>query len=169
MEINLVFLAVLLLTVFKMAEGYKKGMVKEAISFISMLILGIFAILVAAGISNYNGGKIVNVIVCVLLIILLSVAHHFLKLIFFSAKMVAGLPIISSFNKFLGIFFGILEVVVIMWIVYILTMMFDLGAIGQFILSNTQENAVLRFLYNHNYLAYAIVEFVLSKPIFNKI
>ena len=162
---NILFLIVILLVAFKMYDGYKKGMVKEIVSFVSLLILAALVALIAGGISSYNSGKILNVIIAVVLLILLSIVHRVLSLVFFSAKLISKLPVIHSADKVLGILFGFLEVVIMLWTGYTLVMVLDLGAIEQLILSCTQENPVLSWFYRNNYLAYFIIENILSKPL----
>ena len=70
-NINILFLAAAAAAVFKMIDGYKKGMVKEIISLISMIVLSVVAALAAYGVSSYHDGKVFNVIVVGVLLILL--------------------------------------------------------------------------------------------------
>lgn len=162
MNINFLMIVVIIFAVYKVVDGYKKGMVKEIISLVSMAVLCAVAALIAGGVSSYNDGKIFNVAVAVILLVLLGIAHHLLKLVFFSAKLVSKLPVIHFANKLLGVVFGVFEVVLLLWTVYTLTMMLELGAIGQMIISYTQGNSVLVWIYEHNYLAY-FIELLLAK------
>ena len=93
---------------------------------------------------------------------LIGIVHHLLSVVFFSAKLISKLPVVNFLNKLLGVAFGILEVVLVVWTVYTFVMMMDMGAIGQVILSYTEESEILSFIYRHNYLAYGI-EQLLSK------
>lgn len=155
LSINILLIIVIIAAIGKACDGYKKGMVKEIISLVSMLILcGVIALI--AGVSSYHDGKMVHVVVTVVLLGLLGIVHHLLSLVFFSAKLVSKLPVVSFVNKLLGIVFGVAEVVLVLWTVYTFAMMMDLGAIGQVILSYTEESQILTFLYRHNFLAYGI-------------
>ena len=89
----------------------------------------------------------------VILFILVMTAHHLLGLVFFSAKLFSKLPIVHTLDKLLGIVFGVFEVVLVLWTIYAFIMMMDLGTIGQAILAYTEENALLTWIYRHNYLA----------------
>lgn len=162
MNINLLLIAVIILAIYKAVDGYKKGMVKEIISLVSMAVLCAVAALIAGGVSSYNEGKIFHVVVAVVLLIVLMIAHHLLKLVFFSAKLVSKLPVVHFANKLLGVVFGVFEVVLLLWTVYTLTMMLELGAVEQIIVSYTQESKVLVWLYEYNYLAY-LIELLLAK------
>lgn len=156
MNINILLIAVILVAAFKVVSGYKNGMVKEIISLVSLIVLCAVAALLANGISSYHSGKIFNVVIVVILLAILGIVHHLLGVVFFSAKVISKLPVIHFVNKLLGAAFGVLEVVLFLWTVYTLIIMMDLGAIGQVILSFTEESDILSWLYKHNWLAYGI-------------
>lgn len=162
MNLNFLLIIVVILAVYKVVDGYKKGMVKEIVSLVSMAVLCAVAALIAGGISSYNSGRIFNVIVAAILLLLVLIAHQLLKVVFFSAKLVSKLPVVHFVNKLLGMVFGVFEVVLLLWTVYTLIMMMELGAIEQIIVSYTQESKMLVWIYEHNYLAY-LIELLLSK------
>ena len=160
LNINILFLAAAAAAIIKMIDGYKKGMVKEIISLVSMVVLSVVAALVAYGVSSYYDGKVFNVVLVGFLLILLLAAHHLLGLVFFSAKLIAKLPVVHFINKLLGLVFGAFEVVLLLWTLYAFVMMMDMGAIGQLILSYTEDSPVLLWIYRHNYLARWIEDFL---------
>lgn len=152
LNINLMLIIVVIAALCKVVDGYKKGMIKEIVSLISMVVLCIVAALVAYGVNSYHDGKGFNVaVVAVLLILVLSV-HHLLGLVFFSAKLFSKLPIVHFVDKMLGIVFGIFEVVLVLWTIYAFIIMMDIGVAGQVILSYTNENTLLTWIYEHNCL-----------------
>ncbi len=154
--INLLLIIVVVLAVIKMAGGFKRGIIKEIISLVSLAVLCLVAAMIAYGVSCYNDGKFFNVAAMVILLGLLGIAHHLLSLIFFSAKLVSKLPVIHLVDKLAGMAFGALEVVVVLWTVYAFVMMTETGAVGQIILAYTQESPALVWIYEHNYLAHWI-------------
>ncbi|MGN0168945.1 MAG: CvpA family protein [Acetatifactor sp.] len=156
MSINILLLIVILAAAFKMTDGYKKGMVKEIISLVSLVVLCAVVSLLASGISSYHEGRFFNVIIVVILLAILGIVHHLLGVVFFSAKVISKLPVLHFVNKLLGVVFGVLEVVFVLWTVYTFIMMMDMGAIGQVILSFTEESEILSWIYRHNWLAYGI-------------
>ncbi len=159
-SINPMLIIVVIAALFKIVDGRKKGMVKEVISLITMLVLSVFAALAAYGLRSYNDGRVFNVIVVVILLFLLMIVHHVLSLFFFSAKLISKLPIVHFADKLLGIVFGVFEVVLVLWTLYAFIMMMDIGPIGQIILTYTEESSVLRWIYQHNYLALGIERFL---------
>ena len=156
MEINILLVAAAAAAIIKMIDGYKKGMIKEIISLVSMVILCVVAALLANGVSSYHDGKIFNVIVMGALLAALGIVHHLLGLVFFSAKMLSKLPVVHFVDKLLGIVFGAFEIILVLWTIYTFIMMMDLGVIGQVVLAYTEESEILTWIYRHNYLAYGI-------------
>ena len=106
LNINIMLIIVVIAVVCKMVDGYKKGMVKEIISLVSMVILCLVAALIANGVHSYFDGKFFNVVIAVVVLTVLGIVHHLLSLLFFSAKLVAKLPVIHFVDKILGIAFG---------------------------------------------------------------
>lgn len=162
MNLNILLLIVLAFTIIKIADGYKKGMVKEIISFISLIIMCVVVLLLGVGLHSYMEKEFVGVLIAVLLLAVLGIAHHILKLIFFSAKLISKLPIIHWADKLLGMVVGALETVLVLWTVYTFIMYFRLGMIGSLIIEYSRDSEILTWLYEHNMLA-VIVEQAMSK------
>ena len=124
---NIMVLIVLVVLLFKIVDGFKKGMVKEIISLISLLIMCIVVVLIGAGLHSYMEKKVLGIIITVLLLSLVGIAHHLLKVVFFSAKVISKLPIIHTGDKLLGMIVGALEVIIMLWTLYTFIMYFELG------------------------------------------
>lgn len=153
-SINILLIVFAVVLVYSSVEGYKKGMVKAVISFVSLIITCIVVALIGNALKSYYDGEIFNVVVMVLLLCVVGIVRHLLGVIFFSAKVISKLPIVSWLNKLLGIVFGILETVFILWTIYTFVMMLDMGVVGQLLLDYTGESQILSWLYQHNYLAH---------------
>lgn len=159
---NIVLLATIVLLVIKILDGYKRGMVKEIISLVTLALMCIVVVIVGAALHFVKASEIAGVLVAVLLLVLLGIAHHVLRLIFFSANLISKLPVISLGNKILGMVVGALEVLLLLWTVYTFAMYYDLGAIGDIIIEGTKDSVILSKIYSFNLLA-PIVEGVLAK------
>jgi uncharacterized membrane protein required for colicin V production len=153
MNINIFAIVVVLFLVYKIVDGYKKGMVRELISFISLIFLCVLAALIGSGLSSYHSGKVLNVAVVVLLLALLGIAHHLINVVFFPAKLISKLPIVHGADKILGVVVGILETVLIVWTIYSFAMFMDLGRVSEYISQCASETPVLAWFYEHNQLA----------------
>lgn len=153
---NYLLICLAVLAIINIMAGYKRGMVKAIISLVSLVILCVVVSLLAFGISSYNGGRFFHVALAVILLTVLAVVHHLLSLVFFSAKLIAKLPVVHSLDKLLGIVFGLVETVLILWTLYTFVMMMDLGEIENMLVVWTEDSRLLTWFYQHNYLAYGI-------------
>lgn len=156
MNLNLLLIIVLIVMICSMVDGYKKGMVRSLITFISLIITCVVVVLLGNALNNYFDGNIINVIILVFMLCLIGIVRHLLGVVFFSAKVISKLPIVHWLDKLLGIVVGILETVLILWTIYTTIMFMDLGIVGQQILDLTQESQFLSWLYQNNYLAYLV-------------
>lgn len=152
MEMNFFVVAVLLFFLFNIYDGYKKGMVKKIISFISLLFLCVTVVLIGNAIGSYNGGKILNVIATVVLLAVVGIVHHIIKIVVFPAKIIANLPVIQSVDKLLGVVAGAAETIILLWTVYVFVTIMNLGNLNNYILKGTEEVLILNWLYQHNCL-----------------
>ncbi len=156
MDFNVMLLAAILVAAYKVMNGFKRGMVKEIISLVSLVILCGVVSLLANGIGNYQQGNVLNVVAVVILLALLGIVHHLLGVVFFSAKLIAKLPVVNIVDKLLGAVFGVLEVVLFLWTIYIFTMVFEMGIVGEKILSLTGDSTILTWIYDNNGLLHGI-------------
>jgi len=164
--VNILLLIFAVLLFCNIVNGYKKGMVKEIISFVSLIVLCIVVALIGSGLKSYFDGEIISVIVMALLLCVLGIVHHLLSVVFFSAKLIVKLPIVSSVDKVLGIVFGILETILIVWTIYTLVGMFELGAFDSQIVEATRDSEILTWFYNNNYLAELVRRLGAQFPVF---
>lgn len=152
LQVNLLLIVVILVLAWNVVQGYKHGMVKEVISFVSLIVLCLVLGLVGMGIQSYSKKEYLTVIAAVLLLAILGIAHHLLGIVFFSAKMIVKLPLVKWADKLLGVVTGALETVFLLWMLYAVMQILSLGAVGAFILEWTQKSEILSWFYTHNYL-----------------
>lgn len=153
MSVNLLLIGFLGVMVCNSMSGYKKGMVKSVISLVSVIITCIVVVLLGGALKSYHDGEIFNVVVMVLLLCVVGIVRHLLGVVFFPAKIIAKLPIVSWANQLLGIVFGVLETILFLWTIYTFVMMLDMGVFGQIILDYTEGSRILLWFYENNYLA----------------
>ena len=159
---NLLLVIVLIILLCKIVQGYKRGMVKEIISFVSLIVLCVVAALIVNAMQSYMEKQFAALAISILLLCLVGTGHHLLGVVFFSAKLISKLPVIHWADKLLGSVAGAMETVMILWTVYLFVMKSELGMLGQQILIYTQENPILSWLYRYNFLA-MWVEDILAK------
>lgn len=151
---NLLLIAVLAVLIIKIRSGYKRGMVKEVMMLASLIILCITVALITNAMKSYRQGQIFNAVLMALMLTILGAVQFALKPIFFSAKLVVKLPIVSWADKMLGILVGILETVLLLWTLDFFVMIMDMGGISEQILEWTRSNLVLKWFFENNYLAF---------------
>jgi uncharacterized membrane protein required for colicin V production len=151
---NVITIIVLLFLIAKIMEGYKRGMVKEIVSFVSLLFLCAFVMLMAWGLKSYVQKETMAIVLVLILLGVLGIAHHLISLILLPAKILAKLPVIKWVNKLLGMVIGALEVPVFLWVLFALVMLFQehLGVLGDLVISGISKNPILDWLYYHNIL-----------------
>ena len=155
---NWLLIIVALVLIWRICEGVKNGMVKEIISFVSLVVLCLTIGLLGMALGNYFDRDIIGMIVAILLLLVLCIAHKLLGIVFFSAKIIAKLPVIHSCDKLLGAVFGFLETLVLVWTMYSLIMMLDTGMLGEVVKQYAADSQILSFLYKYNYLQHFIEE-----------
>jgi len=162
---NILLVAVLVVGFFKVRSGFKRGMVKELIMMASLVIICIMVALISNALKSYDQGQVFNAILMILLLIVLGGVQFLLKPVFFSAKLVVQLPIVSWMDKALGMLVGLIETILMLWTLYFFVMIMDMGAINELISNWTAENVVLKWFFENNYLA-LFLQVVNQKMIF---
>lgn len=151
---NILLIALALLAVWRGWHGMKKGLVEE-ISGLLSLVISLFVL--SLGILLYTSVKAndtKNIVLSVIMILITGLAARLLHLVFKSLAAIAHLPIISVLNSLLGIAIGVAEVVVALWILYVIVANFDLGIFGSQIMAWTKQSEFLQRLYDMNQIAY---------------
>lgn len=150
MTINWFIILCIILLIWRIVEGFNRGMVKEIISCVSLIVLSIVAILAMTAFTRYMKKDILSMASAIIILLVVLLAHRILGIVFFSAKLVSKLPVIHSADKLLGAVVGVVETALIIWLVFAMTG--KMGMVGSLIVENIADNRILQFLYSHNYL-----------------
>ena len=153
---NLLLIVVGIILIWRVIEGFRVGMVREIISFVSLVVMSIAVVLLGIALSSYMDKDIIKMIVAIILFLVLYIVHRIISMVFFSAKLVAKLPVVHGVDRLAGGIVGVLETVLIVWVIFALLMSFGLGVLGQQLILYIKESRLLTFLYEHNYLAYGV-------------
>ena len=150
MTINWLIILCIILLIWRIVEGFNRGMVKEIISCVSLIVLSIVAILAMTAFTRYMKKDILSMASAIIILLVVLLAHRILGIVFFSAKLVSKLPVIHSADKLLGAVVGVVETALIIWLVFAMTG--KMGMVGSLIVENIADSRNLQFLYSHNYL-----------------
>lgn len=149
---NYLLIIILLVLIWRMAAGYKIGMVKELQAFVTLLVTSASVVLICKIITAYTDGERIIMAINILLLVILGVCFSILKLVFFSAKAIANLPIIHLADKILGIAIGAAEVLLMIWAFCLFIDTFSTGTFAKLALSYIEENKLLSYIYSNNLL-----------------
>lgn len=151
---NVLLIVLVILAVWRGVRGMKIGLVDE-VGHLLTLVISLFVI--SLGILLYTSIKsndTKNIVLSVIMLILTGLAARLVNLVMKSLSTIAHLPIISALNSLLGIAIGIAEIVVVLWIVYVVVANFDTGTFGGQIMEWTEQSEILQKLYDMNQFAY---------------
>lgn len=151
---NVLLIILVILAVWRGIRGMKIGLVDE-IKHLLALVISLFVI--SLGILLYTSVKssdTKNIVLSVIMIILTGLVARLVNLVMKSLSAIAHLPILSALNSLLGIAIGIAEIVVALWIVYVVIASFNTGIFGRQMMEWTTESEILQKLYDMNRFAY---------------
>ena len=100
---------VVLIFVWRMVAGFKKGMVQELISLIAMVVAGVCVILILGVIGSYLDREIAQVVKMVAVLSVVCLVYRLVNVLFTSLQLIAKLPIVRWIDKVLGIAVGFAE------------------------------------------------------------
>lgn len=144
---NLLFILLLALALWRGWRGMKVGLVEEA-GRLLLLVITLFVL--SLGILLYTSiksGDTKNIILSVIVIVITGLVVRLLKFVIKSLSALAHLPLIGILNGLLGLVIGVAEVVVVLWILYMVIANFDLGSFGLWITQQTQQSEYLARLH----------------------
>ena len=151
MSINITLLAVVVLIVWMMIRGYKKGMTKEISGLVALFAAFVVLVLAIMLVASFKQGEMTNTVYSAILLAAFGLAYGIVKFILRSAKLVSKLPIIKFFDSVLGIAVGLCKGVLLVWIVFMLCKSGVLGEYGTYIQQDIAENTFLKMLYEFNF------------------
>ena len=100
---------IIIIFIWRMAAGFKKGMVHEIISLIAMAAAGVCVFLLIGAAGSYLDREIGRLIQSIAVLIAVCLAYRFVNLLFVSLKLISKLPIVNGVDKLLGAAVGFAE------------------------------------------------------------
>lgn len=165
---NILMGLIVLLLIWRMVMGVKKGVAKELISLIGVITLSILAILLAYAVYSYTDEEYIKIMVVLILIILLLLAYKALDFLFFTVGIFARLPVIRYCDKLLGGVIGIVETVIIIGVIFSLMDIFKNITMETWMFNQMEHSKILQYIYQL-YLEYLQKNILEYSDIINKI
>lgn len=148
---NLTLIVVVLLTIYMMIRGYRKGFTKE-LSGLVALIASFFVLALAIMLfSSFSEGEVTNTVYSVILLVLFGAVYGVIKLLLRSAKAITTLPFLHFLDQLLGVAAGLGKSVLIVWILFLLCANNYLGTITEYVRADIAGSTILKLLYQYNF------------------
>lgn len=154
--INVIFILAILILVSGFIKGCKEGFAAEIISLISLLVSVTALIILVRSVREYADRDIISVAIGIISLVVLVLVYKIASFILEALKLLSKLPVIKWGDALLGGAVGIVEGIVVIWILFTLIIMFQFGSVNTYVLEDVAENAILTFLFQYNYVAYFV-------------
>lgn len=102
-----------------------------------------------AYITTYVTGVIINSLAFFLTFIVIIIA---LWILCFALNIISKLPILNQINKLAGLIVGLMQGLIVVWILFILLTIFGGSVFGQQVFILIEESKILSIIYNNNLL-----------------
>lgn len=98
-----------LIFIWRIAAGFRKGMVQELVSLIAMAAAGVCIILIFGAIGSYMDKEMGKLVQMIFVLIAVCLVYRLVNILFTSLELIAGLPVIKGLDKILGAVLGCVE------------------------------------------------------------
>lgn len=116
-----------------------------------------YALLKVSGFHDYVGAYLANMIINALTyLIAFVIVWTGIKAVVLALDIVTMLPILHGVNKLAGGVLGLVQGVVLVWVLFLLGAILCNGEMGQQLMKLIHENQFLAFLYNYNLVMHII-------------
>ena len=110
-----------LIFIWRIATGFRRGMVQEIVSLIAMAAAGVCIFLIMGAVGNYLNHEIGKMVQIIVVLFVVCLVYRLVHILFTSLKLISKLPIIKGVDKLLGALIGCAEAALIVGIlVYLL-------------------------------------------------
>ena len=150
LEVNILFLIVVIAFGTGIMWGWKRGLLESVIRIVSC-ILGILVLVVMAkGIGNFLQKSYVKVIMALLLAI--RMIYKLIRFLTDTFRLVRAIPVGRLVDKLAGAILGFIEAIFVVWLCFLLIGVFDVMNLNAWILQQVERSQLLTILYYSNYL-----------------
>ena len=92
--IALVLIAVIF--IWRIAAGFRRGMVQEIVSLIAMAVAGVCVVLIVGAVGSYLEKEISKTLVMVAVLFIVCAVYRMVHVLFTSLELISRLPIIKA-------------------------------------------------------------------------
>lgn len=121
------WLIIILIFIWRVTAGFKKGLIGEIISLISMIVAGFCLVVILSAVGSYLNAQMGKLLQMILVLFVVCFIYKIVNVLFTSLKLISKLPVIKILNSLLGAVFGAAEAVVIVVILVRLLKYFSIS------------------------------------------
>ncbi len=112
---------IVLIFIWRITVGFKRGMVKEIVSLIATAVGGFCVVLILSAINSYMDKEIGQLVQVIIALFIICIGYRLAHLVLTSIGLAVKLPVLKGLDKILGAVIGFIEAGVIVGVlVYIL-------------------------------------------------
>lgn len=104
---------ILLIFIWRIAAGFRRGMVQELIALIAVTVAGFCIVLILGAIGSYMNKEIAKAIEIAAVLFVVCLVYRLVHVLFTSLELISKLPVIKGLDKLLGAGLGVIEAAVI--------------------------------------------------------
>ena len=116
---------IVIIFIWRMVTGFKKGMVQELLSLIASVAAGICMLLIFGAVGSFFENKIGEVIKIVVVLLVFCTVYRLVNVLFTSLKLISKLPIVKSVDKLMGVVVGFVEAGVL--VIFLVELLKNMG------------------------------------------
>ena len=152
MEINILFVIVVLILAAGAVWGWKRGLLESVVRIVSCILGILVVIVIAKGIGSFSQKRYVQVIMALLLLVLIQVIHKIVKFLADTFRLVRAIPVGRLADKLAGALLGLAESVLVIWSLLLLIGVTDLLGLNDWIKEQVGQSRFLMLIYYNNYM-----------------
>lgn len=152
LEINILFVVVVMVFGLGTIWGWKRGLLESVIRILSCILGILVLIVVAKGIGSFLQKSYVKVIMALLLLLAIRMIYRLMRFLMDTFRLVRAIPVGKLADKLAGAVLGFIEAVFIVWLCFLLIGVFDIMNLNTWILQQIERSHFLTTLYYSNYL-----------------
>ena len=104
-----VIVVIVLIFIWRIMAGFKRGMVQEIVSLIAMAVAGVCMVLILGAVGSYLEREIGHLVQFTAVLLVVCLVYRLISILFTSLKLISKLPIVREIDKLLGAVVGGVE------------------------------------------------------------
>lgn len=152
MEINILFIIVVIVFGAGTIWGWKRGLLESVIRIVSCILGILVLVVVAKGVGSFLQKSYVKVILALLLLLAIRIIYRLMRFLTDTFRLVRAIPVGKLADKLAGAVLGFIEAIFAVWLCFLLIGVFDIMNLNVWVLQQVEQSRFLTMLYDLNYL-----------------